>query len=57
MILPQKELDYRWPLISGLGQFNVQYCKVEKDSNTLQGNFISSTNIGAMLLKLQFSEI
>ena len=24
MILPQKELDYMWPLISGLGKFNVQ---------------------------------
>ena len=23
-ILPQKELDYMWPLISGLGWFNVQ---------------------------------
>ena len=25
MILTQKELDYMWPLISGLGRFNVQY--------------------------------
>ena len=25
MILPQKELDYMWPLISGLGQFNAHY--------------------------------
>ena len=24
-ILPQKELDYMWPLISGLGRFNVHY--------------------------------
>ena len=23
-ILPQKKLDYMWPLISGLGWFNVQ---------------------------------
>ena len=31
-------------------------CKVEKDSNTFQGIYIYSTNIGAIFLKFQISK-
>ena len=46
------------PNLNGYGSFQFSsYCKVENDSNTLQGIRIYSANIRAILLKFQISKV
>ena len=50
-------LDIHILLNKHIWSIDVVYCKVEKDSNTLKGIYIYSTNIGAIFLKFQISKV